>query len=137
MTERRNINRGFKKLNVWNDSITLYQLTCKLLQNKPFEIKKVCSNTIDAAQSVCRNIAEGYCRRSIREYLKHLYISLGSLGELYTSLYSMLKANQISETEFEEIDSLHFKTENEIIKLIQSLERKEQNSEWIDKMPVA
>jgi four helix bundle protein len=89
MEDRRNINRGYKKLMVWNDSIKLYQLTWKLLHNKPFELKKTCANTIDAAQSISRNIAEGYCRRSIKEYLKHLYIALGSSGELHTCLYSM------------------------------------------------
>ena len=95
MVERRNINRGFKKLIVWNDAVNIYMLTWNLLQNRQFEIKKTCANTIDAAQCISRNIAEGYCRRSIKEYLKHLYIALGSSGELHSCLYSMVIANQI------------------------------------------
>ena len=39
------------------------------------------SIAIASADSVHRNIAEGYCRRSIREYIYHLYIALASLGE--------------------------------------------------------
>lgn len=135
MVERKNINRGFKKLNVWNNSILLYSKTCQLLKNKPFELKRISSNAIDAAQSISRNIAEGYCRRSIKEYLKHLYIALGSSGELHSCFYSMFVAEQISEDEFNEVDILHFQVENELIQLVKSLERKEQENDWLDKMP--
>jgi four helix bundle protein len=48
-------------------------LACKIFTNFPFEIKKVASNNIDAAHSISRNIAEGYCRRSLKEYLNHLF----------------------------------------------------------------
>jgi len=72
--ERKNINRGFKKLRVWQDSISLYLLACKIFINIPFEYKKVVSNCIDAAHSISRNISEGYCRRSLKEYLKYLVL---------------------------------------------------------------
>ena len=58
--ERRNRNRGFKKLRVWNDAVDLYVLACRVLCNFPFELKKVAGNTIDAAHSISRNISEGY-----------------------------------------------------------------------------
>lgn len=38
MTERKNVNRGFKKLRVWNDAVELYILTCKHLIPFPFEL---------------------------------------------------------------------------------------------------
>jgi hypothetical protein len=38
---RRNINRGFEKLIVWNDSVELYIITCSLLAKFPFELKKL------------------------------------------------------------------------------------------------
>ncbi|MGE0078668.1 MAG: four helix bundle protein [Bacteroidales bacterium] len=135
MVERKNINRGYKKLNVWNDSIRLYRQTWQLLKNKPFELKRIASNAIDAAQSISRNIAEGYCRRSIKEYLKHLYIALGSSGELHSCFYSMFVTEQITEDEFNEIDVLHFQVENELIQLVKSLERKELENDWLDRMP--
>jgi len=135
MVERKNINRGFKKLNVWNDSISLYRQTCQLLRNKPFELKRISSNAIDASQSISRNVAEGNCRRSIKEYLKYLYIALGSSGELHSCFYSMFMAEQITEEEFDGIDVLHFKVENELIQLVKSLERKEQENDWLDRMP--
>jgi len=51
-----------------------------MLSPFPFELKKVASNSIDAAHSISRNIAKGYCRRSLKEYLNHLNIALGSCG---------------------------------------------------------
>jgi len=89
--ERRNINRGFKQLRVWNDAIDLYVLTCKLLTNFPFELKKTVANCIDSSHSISRNIAEGYSRQSIKEYLRFLYIALGSSGEYHSCLISFLK----------------------------------------------
>ena len=56
----RNINRGFKKLRVWNDAIDLYALAYETFSKLPFELKKVAANAIDAAHSISRNIAEGY-----------------------------------------------------------------------------
>jgi len=81
--DRKNINRGFKQLRVWQDAVSLYVLAYKIFANFPFELKKVASNTIDAAHSISRNISEGYCRRCLKEYLNHLNIALGSCGECF------------------------------------------------------
>ena len=83
MMDRKNINRGFKKLRVWQDAVSLYVLACNILANFPFEFKKLAANSIDAAHSISRNISEGYCRRSLKEYLNHLNIALGSCGEFH------------------------------------------------------
>lgn len=130
--ERRNINRGFTQLRVWKDAINLYVLTCKHLSSFPFELKKTSGNAIDAAHSIGRNIAEGYCRKSIREYLNFLNIALASSGEFHFSMYSFKAANQVSEKIFDEIDELHYKTENELIALIKSLNNKMKNGTWND-----
>ena len=49
-----------------------------------------------SSDSVHRNIAEGYCRRSLREYVQFLYVALGSLGETVSGLHACRKAEQIS-----------------------------------------
>src|SRR5271165_6777878 len=71
--EKKNRNRGYKQLRVWEDAITLYVDTCRLFKPQAFEMKRVAGQAIASADSVHRNIAEGYCRRSIREYIQHLY----------------------------------------------------------------
>ena len=93
---RKNMNRGFKKLRVWQDAISLYVLAYKVFSGFPFEIKKVAANSIDAAHSISRNISEGYCRRSLKEYLNHLNIALGSCGEFHSCYESFKQAHQIT-----------------------------------------
>ncbi len=129
---RLNINRGFKKLRVWQDSVSLYVLACKTLHKFPFEMKKVASNSIDAAHSISRTIAEGYCRRSLKEYLNYLNYALGSCGEFHSCYESFKQAEQITEDEFEKIDKLHFKVENSLLKLVESLQKKQKEGTWED-----
>jgi four helix bundle protein len=95
-------------------------------------LKKTAANCIDASHSISRNIAEGYSRRSIREYLNFLNIALGSSGEYYSCIYSFQKAEQVSLDEFEQLDKLHYKTENELIQLIKSLQKKMKEGNWQD-----
>ncbi len=128
--DRKNINRGFRKLRVWQDSVALYVLAYKIFSNFPFEIKKVASNSIDAAHSISRNIAEGYCRRSLKEYLNHLNFALGSCGEFHSCYVSCHFADQIARDEFEQLDKLHYKVENQLIKLIESLQKKQEDKQW-------
>jgi hypothetical protein len=50
--ERKNVNRGFEKLRVWQDAVSLYILACKIFSNFPFELKKVASNPAEAGQRI-------------------------------------------------------------------------------------
>ena len=132
--DRKNINRGFKKLRVRQDAVSLYVLACNIFTNFPFELKKVAANSIDAAHSISRNISEGYCRRSLKEYLNHLNIALGSCGEFHSCCFSCRQAQQISEDEYERLDQLHYKVENALLKLIESLQKKQAEKQWEDKL---
>jgi len=128
--DRKNINRGFKKLRVWQDAVSLYVLACKTFDNFPFELKKIASNSIDAAHSISRNISEGYCRRGLKEYLNHLNIALGSCGEFHSCYESFKQANQITDEEYNSLDKLHYKVENKLLNLIKSLQKKQKDKEW-------
>lgn len=130
--ERRNVNRGFKRLRVWQDAVSLYILACKIFVNFPFELKKIVANSLDAAHSISRNISEGYCRRSLKEHLNHLNFSLGSCGEFHSCYVSFEKAGQISQDEYEQLDQLHYKVENELLRLIESLQNKQKDQVWED-----
>lgn len=130
--ERKNVNRGFKKLRVWQDAVSLYVLSCRIFTHFPFELKRVAANSIDAAHSISRNVSEGYCRRSLKEYLNHLNIALGSCGEFNSCYESFKRAGQITDDEYELLDSLHYKVENELLKLIQSLQKKQKQDVWED-----
>ena len=134
--ERRNKNRGYMQLIVWQDAIEFYRLCCDVFRMFPYELKRVASQEIASSDSVHRNIAEGYCRRSLREYLQYLYIALGSLGESVSGLRACHGAKQISDAEFERLDSLAYKLENGMLKLVESLEIKKTTGDWIDNLMV-
>jgi len=64
--------------------------------------------------------------------LNHLNIALGSSGEFHSCYFSFRKAGQISKEDFERIDQLHYKVENELLKLIESIQKKQTGGEWQD-----
>ena len=130
--ERKNINRGFKKLRVWQDAVSLYMLAGTILGKFPYPFMKVASNSIDAAHSISRNIAEGYCRKSLKEYLNFLNIALASCGEFHSCYESCRAAGQIRDAEYEQIEELHYRVENSLIKLISSLRAKAIQGGWDD-----
>ena len=134
--ERRNKNRGYQQLRVWQDAVNLYVLTCRIHRKFPYELKRVASQAIASTDSIHRNIAEGYCRRSIREYLQHLYIALGSLGESVSGFKACQKAEQITEEQFERLDALAYKLENGLLKLVETLEVKKGYGDWSDQLSV-
>ena len=132
--ERLNLNRGYQKLRVWQDSISLFTLILEDFKGFSFEFKKIASQQMAAADSIHRNIAEGYCRRSIREYVQFLYVALASLGETVSGLFASKTGKLISQEQFERLDSLCYKLENELIRLIKSLEKKKHKGDWVDHM---
>jgi len=130
----KNKNRGYQKLRVWNDAIEFYTETCKVFRTFPYELKRVASQAIASSDSVHRNIAEGYCRRSIKEYLNFLNIALASLGESVSGLYAYRNAEQLPEEQFQHINKLAYKLENGLLKLVESLEYKKESGDWVDNL---
>ncbi|MBI2335014.1 four helix bundle protein [Candidatus Daviesbacteria bacterium] len=78
---------SYKELIVWQKSIALvkeiYKLTVLFPKNEQFVI---ISQIHRAAISIPSNIAEGYARRSHKEYLQFYSIAYGSALELDTQL---------------------------------------------------
>jgi four helix bundle protein len=134
--ERRNKNRDYQQLFVWQDAIELYGLSCSAVRGWPFEHKKLASQAITSSDSVHRNIAEGYCRRSVKEYLQNLNIALDSLGETLSGFIAYSSNDQITKSEFEQIDSLVFRLENRLLKLVEALERKRDAGDWTETLVV-
>ena len=130
LSPRRNINRGYRQLIVWQDAIEYYALTCQIFRPFPSELRRVAANQIAAVDSIHRNVAEGYCRRTIREYLQYLNIALGSAGESVSGLHAYRRANQISDEQFSASDELVYKLENGLKRLIESLQEKKLDGTW-------
>jgi four helix bundle protein len=128
--QRKNINRGYMKLRVWGDAIEFYVMNSSIFMKFPIELKRVASQAIASCDSIHRNIAEGYCRRTIKEYLNFLTIAKGSLGESVSGIHAYYKAGQLDKNQFELLDELAFKLENGLLKLIESIEKKNEEGTW-------
>jgi hypothetical protein len=61
---------------------------------------------------------------------------LGSLGESVSGLHAYRVSGQISDEEFTSLNELAFKLENGLLKLVESLERKKLDGDWIDSLIV-
>jgi four helix bundle protein len=76
-----------KDLQVWQKSIAMVTEIYALTKSYPKEeIYCIVNQIRRAAVSIPANIAEGCARRSTKEYVQFLYISLGSAAELETHL---------------------------------------------------
>ncbi|NLF38116.1 four helix bundle protein [bacterium] len=134
MDQNRNLNRGYRKLIVWQDSLQYYVLTCEIVRALPYELRRVASQQIACVDSVHRNIAEGYCRRSIREYLQFLSIALASAGESVSGWHALKEAGQITGEQFGAADAAAYKLENGLLRLTASLQHKRDTGEWSDNL---
>ncbi len=109
-----------KNLTVWQKSIDLsvciYKRTSGFPKEENFGIS---SQMRRASLSIPSNIAEGHGRKSDKDLVRFLYISLGSASELETQLIVAHKLSFLMEEEFNALSiSL-----NEIIKMLVSLIR--------------
>ena len=132
-TKRRNLNRGYMKLDVWQRALDLFDYAFKFATSlNDFKLR---SQFTDAAQSASANIAEGYGRRSLPEYIQFLYIAKGSLAEALTRACGLRRTKIMSHAEFENFDKLHYEVENKLLALIHSLETKHASYDWRTTLP--
>ena len=110
-----------KDLIVWNKSMELvveiYKLSAKFPEEEKFGLT---SQMRRAAVSVPSNIAEGAARNSTKEYIRFLYIALGSLSELETQVLisnRLMYINDLLEETISEIRKM-------LLSLIKSLKNK-------------
>jgi four helix bundle protein len=131
LNRNKNINRGFRKLDVWQEAIRLFVFEKEMLDH----LKTVSYNTIaqieNSAFSVHSNIAEGYGRRYLKESIQFNNIALASLAENYSQNYALLSSNDISNEWFEVFDLKHYSLENKLISYNRSqIMRLKDKKEW-------
>lgn len=66
---------------MWKEAIELFAFVKERLKTIADISYKVKGQVEDSIFSVHSNIAEGYCRRSLKENIQYLSISLSSLGD--------------------------------------------------------
>ena len=83
-----------------------------------------------AAVSVPANIAEGYTRGALRDYLRFLDIARGSLAELEYYLHFMVSNQLLEPSAYDTLTSLHSEVGNLLVGLIRSLRLKLKEGSW-------
>ena len=130
LNRNKNINRGYRQLNIWKEGIELYVLVrnkIRGLNEVPFKIKAQIEDSIFSCHS---NIAEGYSRRSLKENIQFYNIALASLSENYSQLYALLEGGDIDREWFNEYDAKQYSLENKLIKMNKALIQKMDKNEW-------
>ena len=133
-TELRNKNRGYMNLIVWQKAMELFELAWKMAYVEAKIDFKLRAQFADAAQSIAANISEGYGRRSVKEYIQFLYIALGSAGETLTRAIGLNQTQQLSDQRLHEFDLLHYEVENRLLRLIEKLEQKRDDNDWVTRI---
>lgn len=93
--------RSYRDLKVWRKGMVLTEVVYRLCRKLPPEERYGLAQQLKRASvSISANIAEGYGRRSLGEYLRFISIANGSLKEVETLLLltGRLGLLQISET---------------------------------------
>ena len=130
LNRNRNINRGYRKLEVWKEAIELYVFVNKkirTLKSVPFKIKAQIEDSILSCPS---NIAEGYSRRSLKEYIQYVNIALASLSENFTQIFALLSSSDIDREWYDEYDKKHYSLENKLVKMNKTMLTKISQNEW-------
>lgn len=130
--KNKNINRGYRELKVWQEAVDLYKTEKQKLDSIRIDLK-IKSQILDSAFSVSSNIAEGYCRRSLKENIQFLNIAIASLGENFSQITTVTNSDEIDLEWFEKFDLLHSSLENKILKLNRTyIQKLKSGEEWAD-----
>ena len=131
LEKNKNINRGYRKLEVWKEAVELYSFVKKKITTLKELSYKTKAQIEDSALSISSNIAKGYCRRYLKENIQFNTIALASLGENYSQIFSLFNAEEIDEEWFNDYDKMHYSLENKLIKLNKtSIENLKTNYDW-------
>jgi len=97
--------QSYRDLIVWQKAVDLAPEVYRLIRRFPKEeTYGLADQARRAAVSIPANIAEGQARQHTREFLQHLSIAKGSLGELDTLLIVAGRLRYLTEQELVEVD---------------------------------
>jgi len=103
--------KRFEDLECWQEARKLVQLIYKLTKNNDFDKDfRLIAQITNSAVSSMANIAEGFHRKSNRDFMKFLDYSRASLAETLSHSYVALDQGYISQEELE-----HVKRQSDVV----------------------
>jgi four helix bundle protein len=117
----------FEDLDCWKEARQLTRQVYEAIeQNSAWRRDaRLCSQIQSAAGSVMANIAEGFVRRSNKEFLQFLFIAMSSTAEVQSHLYIAVDQGYLSKEFFESIYAQADRTGRIISGLIKYLRTKQ------------
>lgn len=121
--------RGYGRLIAWQKAQTLASRVFVATKKRrlPYWLE---DQVMRCAGSVHANIAEGYTRGSLRDYLRFLDIARASLAELESHLHFIQETHLLDSGDLAEIDKLASEVGNILVALMRSLNAKLKDGSW-------
>lgn len=117
--------KTFRELIVWQKSMNFVTEIYKITKYFPEDEKYgITSQIRRSAISIPSNIAEGYGRAGLNDYLRFLNISIASLFELQTQLEISFNLNYVNKLKFSKLFELSREIERMLSSLIRKLKEK-------------
>src|SRR5215203_2299372 len=117
--------QSFRDLDAWKVAMDLTVLTYEMAKRLPHtERYELSSQMRRAAVSVPSNISEGQSYGSDKQYLRHLRIALGSLGELSTQIELAVRLEFFTPASVETVDKQLSRTRQLLFGLLRSVRRR-------------
>ena len=122
--------RGFRGLLAWQKADDLASAVCRTLTTMPADHRWLTGQAMRSAISVPANIAEGYGRGSLGDYLRFLDIARGSLAELEYYLHFIEREGLVAVAKADDLHRMHQETGRLLHGLWKSLEQKARDGGW-------
>jgi len=114
----------FEDLDCWKEARVLVRKIYGVTQDGKFKRDMRLTNQIQAAATSCMaNIAEGFIRRSDKEFVQFLFIAMSSAAEVQSHLYVASDLGYIDKERFDEIYEQAKKTAMMISSLLKYLRK--------------
>ncbi len=120
----------FEDLDCWKETRQLTRQVYEAIEQDSAwkRYARLCSQIQSAAGSVMANIAEGFVRRSSKEFVQFLFIAMSSSAEVRSHLYIAVDQGYLSKEAFESIYAQADKVGRIISGLIKYLRTKQTKS---------
>lgn len=127
----RNTEQGFRRLRAWQKADDLacavFQVVKQLYPEHAWLRSQICR----AAVSVPANLAEGYTRGALRDYLRFLDIARGSLAEVEYYIHFLRRNTVLPAAELARLETLREEAGGLLFALTQSLrDRAREEGPW-------
>jgi four helix bundle protein len=125
---QENKPNGFRGLDAWRKADQLASLTFRTLRSVPASERWPATQAARAAVSVPANVAEGYSRGSLGDYLRFLDMARGSLGELEYYIHFMAREGLLTAEQAADLERLRADTGRLLHGLWRSLRAKSKDT---------